>query len=130
MLSWKYLNIIEANKNKYVDKFKFQGQSARSQRWFDLDFDWIEEDFGTREPDFYRKIYQRHEKIQDTNTFKMFEVPIINKKCVEEMRFHSKALMIKYRQNSLNSWFFRSLVSAFDNINQNKASNDISMRIE
>ena len=97
------MNIIEANKNKYVDKFKFQGQSARSQRWFDLDFDWIEEDFGTREPDFYRKIYQRHEKIQDTNTFKMFEVPIINKKCVEEMRFHSKALMIKYRQNSLNS---------------------------
>ena len=30
---------IAANKNKYEDKFKFQGQSARSQHWFDLEFD-------------------------------------------------------------------------------------------
>ena len=35
-------------------KFKFQGQSARSQRWFDIDFYWIEVDFSTREPDLYK----------------------------------------------------------------------------
>ena len=34
-------------------KFKFQGLSARSQRWFDLEFDWIEVNFSTREPVFY-----------------------------------------------------------------------------
>ena len=39
MLSRKYLKITESNKNKNEAKFKFQGQSERSQRWFDLDFD-------------------------------------------------------------------------------------------
>ena len=41
MLRQKYLKITESNKSKNEAKFKFQGQSARSQRWFDLDFDWI-----------------------------------------------------------------------------------------
>ena len=39
MLCRKDLKITEASKNKNEAKFKFQGQSARSQRWFDLDFD-------------------------------------------------------------------------------------------
>ena len=47
------LKFIAANKNKNEAKFKFQGQSARSQRWFDLDFDCIEVNFNTREPDLY-----------------------------------------------------------------------------
>ena len=42
MLRRKYLNITEENKDKNEDKFKFQGQSARSQRWFDLGFYLIE----------------------------------------------------------------------------------------
>ena len=53
MLCRKGLKITEANKNKNEAKFKFQGRSARSQRWFGLDFDWIEENFSTHEPDFY-----------------------------------------------------------------------------
>ena len=56
------LKITEQNKNKNEDKFKFQGQSAGSQRWFDIDFDWIEENFSTREPGFYMTFYQRHDK--------------------------------------------------------------------
>ena len=44
----------------YEAKFKFQGQSAISQRWFDLDLDWIEVNFSTSEPDFYRKKFQSH----------------------------------------------------------------------
>ena len=39
MLRRKDFKITEANKNKNEAKFKFPGQSARSQRWFDLDFD-------------------------------------------------------------------------------------------
>ena len=35
----KYNKFIAENKNKNEDKFKFQGLSARSKRWFDLDFD-------------------------------------------------------------------------------------------
>ena len=42
ILRQKYLKFISANKNKNEAKFKFQGQSSRSQRWFHLDFDWIE----------------------------------------------------------------------------------------
>ena len=41
MFLQKYLKITEANKNTNEAKLKFQGQSARSQHWFDLDFDWI-----------------------------------------------------------------------------------------
>ena len=81
----------EVNKIKNEDKFKFQGQYARSQRWFNLDFDCIEEKFSTCENDFYRKIYQRHDETQDKNTFKMFKVPILNTKCVDEINFSSKA---------------------------------------
>ena len=54
-LSCKDLKFAATDKNKNEAKFKFQGQSARSQKWFDLDLDWIEVNFSTREPDFYKK---------------------------------------------------------------------------
>ena len=41
MLRRKDLKKISTDKNKNETKFKFQGQSTRSQRWFDLGFDWI-----------------------------------------------------------------------------------------
>ena len=47
-----------ADKNKTESKFKFQGQSARSQLWFDLDLDWIDTNFSTCEPDFYKKHFK------------------------------------------------------------------------
>ena len=81
MLRRKELNITEAKKKT---RFKFQGQSARSQCWFDLDFDCMKENLSTREPNFYRKTFQRHYKTQYTNIFKMFEVSIRNSKCVEK----------------------------------------------
>ena len=57
MLSRNYLKFIAANKNKNEAKFKFQGQSARSQRLFDLEFDLIEVNFSTREPGFYKETF-------------------------------------------------------------------------
>ena len=80
MLRRKYLKFVAADKNKNEGKFKFQSQSERSQRWFDLDFDWIEVNFITREPDFYYKLFQSHDGSQETNTFKSFQVPIGNTK--------------------------------------------------
>ena len=47
------LKFIVTNKNKNEAKFKFQGKSARSQRQFDLNFDWIEVNISTLEPDLY-----------------------------------------------------------------------------
>ena len=37
----KYSKFVATDKNKIEAKFKFQSQSARSQRWFGLDLDWI-----------------------------------------------------------------------------------------
>ena len=115
-ISRKDLKFIAENKNKNEAKFKFQGQSARSQRWFDLGFDWIKVNFSTSEPGLYKSFFQIHEDTQDKNTFKFFEVPIGNSKCVEKFKFHSDAPMLKYCQKLLNSCFFSSLVSAFDSI--------------
>ena len=59
----------------------------RSQCWFDLDVDWIEENFSTREPDFYKKIFKAHSQVTRPkkyyNKFKWFQVPIGNSKYVE-----------------------------------------------
>ena len=130
MLSPNYLMVNESNKNKNEDKFKFQGQAARSQHWFDIYFDWIEENCITHEPDFYKTIYQRHGETQDTNKFKMSVVPIGNAKNVKEMRFDIDAPTLKYPKNTSNSCCVSSLVSAFESINQIKTANDISNRTE
>ena len=124
----KYLEFTEANKNEA--RFKFQGQSARSQSWFYLDLDWIKVNFSTSEPDFYRKLFQSHENTQDTNTFKIFQVPIGNSKCVEISNFYSDVPMLKYRQKLFNSCCFSSLASAFASIKQTKADNYILLFIE
>ena len=80
----KDLKITEWNKNKNKAKYKFQGQSAMSQCWFDLDFGCIGVNFSTLEPEFYRDISQGRDDTQDTNTFKIFEVPIRNSKYVKK----------------------------------------------
>ena len=41
----KDLNFFATDKNKNEVKFKFQGQYARSQIWFDIDLDLIEINF-------------------------------------------------------------------------------------
>ena len=41
----KDLKFVVTDKNKNEAKFKFQGQSARSQIWFDIDLDLIEINF-------------------------------------------------------------------------------------
>ena len=70
-ISQNDLKFIVENKNKNEAKFNFQGQSAKSQRWFDIDFDWIEVNSNTCEPDFYKKLFQRYDNTQDKNTSKL-----------------------------------------------------------
>ena len=66
----KDLKCIAENKNKNEAKFKFQVLSAKSQRWFDLEFYWIEVSFSSRETDFNKNVFQSHDDTQDKNTFK------------------------------------------------------------
>ena len=126
----KYLKFVVTDKNKNEDKFKFHGLSARSQRWFDLDLGWIEVNFSTREPDFYKKLFQIHDNTQDINTFKLFQVPIGNAKCVESFKFQNDTPILNYCQKSLNICCFSGLVSAFASINHNNTDNAISLRIK
>ena len=124
------MEFVATDKNKNEAKFKFQGQSARSQLWFDLDLDWIDINFSSREPDFYKNFFQSHDDTQDDNTFKKFQVPIGNAKCVESFKFQNDAPILKYCQKTLNSCCFSSLASAFDSINHFNTTKAISMRIE
>ena len=57
MFRRKDLKFYAADKNKNESKFKFQGQSARSQLWFDLGLYWIDINFSTCEPDFCKKLF-------------------------------------------------------------------------
>ena len=126
----KDLKFIAENKNKNESKFKFQGISAISQRCFDLYFDWSEVNYSTREPDFHKKPFQSYDYTQDKITFKRFQVPIGNSKCVETFKFHNDASILKYCQKSLNICCFSSLASAFVSILKTKSANDISLRID
>ena len=60
-------------------KYELQGKSARSRRWFDLDHEWLEENFMTREPYFYLKKSKKNWG-DDTKTYQIFGVPIGNAK--------------------------------------------------
>ena len=60
----------------------------------------------------------------------MFVVPIRNAKNAEEMKFQIYGTMLKYHQNTSNSYFSSGSTSSFDSINQIKAVNYISKRIE
>ena len=47
----------ENKEEKYkTKKYNFQGQSERSRNWFDLDHECLEENFRTRETDFYKNV--------------------------------------------------------------------------
>ena len=56
-LRWNDLKFIAANKNKNEAKFKFQGQYAISQSWFDIDLDCIAVNFIPQEADLYKKCF-------------------------------------------------------------------------
>ena len=76
----KDFKFIVANKNKNEAKFKFQGQSARSQRWFDIEFDWIKVNFSTRDSDFYENVFgaMTIQKIQIQLKYFKFQYEIQN----------------------------------------------------
>ena len=129
-LRQKYLKFIAENKNRNEAKFKFQAQFSRSQSWFDIEFDCNEVNFSTHDPDLFKKPFQIHDITQDTNIFKICQVPIGNSKCVECFKFHNDAPMLKYCHKSLNSRCFSSLASYFASIEKTKSTNYISLLIE
>ena len=77
-----------------------------------------------------RNFFKNHEKEQETDSFRIFQVPIGNAKVVLSFVFHEDAPILSYRQKSLNSCCYSSLASDFASINHFKAAADISLRIK
>ena len=86
--------------------------------------------FSTREPDFYKKLFQSHDKEQDTNTFKTFQVPIGNAKALKSFVFHKYTPTLSYCQKTLYCCCFSSLAPVFASNKHFKAANAISIRIK
>ena len=58
-------------------------------------------------------------------TYKLFEVPIGNTKITEKIEFHPKAPVLKYHQESSNSFCLTSLASAFHTIGEKKSESSL-----
>ena len=58
----------------------FQEFSARLKHWFDLDIEWIGENFSTREPQFYKKLFQSNIEGKYGSKYPTLPVPIGNSK--------------------------------------------------
>ena len=84
----------------------------------------------TREPDFYRKLYQNKFRGDDTKTFQTFGVPIGNAKITRKIHFHPAEPLIKYHQRTSNSCYLSGLASDFYCINDNRAIPDLLNSIE
>ena len=81
----------------------FQGQCARSKRWFDTDVEWIEENLSTREPQFYKRPFQTNIEGQYGITYPIFLVLIGNAKETGEIERNIQATMVAYHQNASKS---------------------------
>ena len=84
----------------------------------------------TREPYFYKTIYQNKFRGDDTKTYKIFGVPIGNAKRTRKVQFHPESPVIKYHQKTSNSCCLRSLASDFHCICDNRAVPDLLNIIE
>ena len=65
---------------KPMKKYLFQGQSTRFKNWFDLDTEWVEQNFSKREPQFKKRRFQRSIKGQAGLKYPTFPVTIVNTK--------------------------------------------------
>ena len=84
----------------------------------------------TREPYFYKNIYQTKFWGDNTKTYQLFGVPIGNAKMTIKVQFHPASPLIKYHQNRSNIFCLSSLASAFHCIGDNRDVPALLNRIE
>ena len=71
-------------------------------------------------------LYQRNIKGQETKKYQLFVVPIGNTNITERMVFHPEAPVLKYHQESSNSFCLISLTSTFHSISEDRAINSLA----
>ena len=84
----------------------------------------------TREPDFYKKLYQTKFRGENTQNYQIFGVKIGNSKMTKKLNFHLEAPLIQYHQRTSNSCCLSSLVSYFRCIVYNGNVSAIGNHIE
>ena len=80
-------------------KYLFQGKSARSKHWFDIDIEWIEENLSAREPQFYKRCFQRNIQGSYGSKYPTFPVTIVNAKETGEVEYYRKVTLVEYHKN-------------------------------
>ena len=68
------------NRQKTKRKYLFQGNYKILNNWFYIDIEWIEENFSTREPQFYKSLFQSNIEGQSGSKHPTFSVPTENEK--------------------------------------------------
>ena len=94
-------------------KYLFQLQSVILKHWFDLDIELVEENFSTREPQFYKSLFQTNVEVQDGIKYPIFPVPIGNSRETGEIEYDIQAPLVKYHHNASNIYVFSSVLSSF-----------------
>ena len=61
-------------------KYNFQGQSARTKHWFDLDHEWMKENSMKREPDFYKNYIKLNLGVIIQKSIKYLEYQLVMQK--------------------------------------------------
>ena len=84
----------------------------------------------TCELDFYKTLYQKRVRGNDTKTYQLFAVPIGNAKKTYEIKFHPEEPVIKYHQKLSNICCLSSLASAFHSVGDDRSVNVLVNSIE
>ena len=95
--------VKKKNTEKTKRKCLFQGQSTISKHWFDIDIQWVEENFSTRESQLYKRMFQINIEGQYRLTYPTFTVTIRNSKNTGEIEYNLKYPLVAYHQNASNS---------------------------
>ena len=75
----------------------------------------------TREPDFYKKIYQTKFRDNNTQKYQIFGVPIGNARITKKVQIHPEASLIQYHRKSSSICCLSSLASDFHRKGDNGA---------
>ena len=58
---------------KTTETYSFKGHSEISKHWFDIDLEWMEDNFMTREPELCKRLFQRNIESQYEKNFQHFQ---------------------------------------------------------
>ena len=94
-------------KPKYM--YKFEVKYYENESYFDIDFDWIENNFNTREQYFYKRLLKTYVSRKSDTEAPIISFLIGSSKNSTQPKFHPHAPTVKYQQIENNSSLFSIL---------------------